>query len=95
MSDNPNPRTGFLKREAAIFLAMLFFGLVILPVAIWYIGNVVFGDYGGAGYGDFFGNLTVRIVSGNLSAWFLVLSPWLTLQAVRLTLASWRFAGKL
>ena len=95
MSDNPNRRTGFLKKEAAIFLAMLFLGLIILPVAIWFVGNVVFGDYGGAGYGDFFGNLTLRIVSGNLAAWFLVLSPWLTLQAVRLALAGWRHAGKL
>ena len=32
-------------------LAMLFFGLVILPIAIWFVGNAVFGDYGGAGYG--------------------------------------------
>jgi hypothetical protein len=95
VSDNPNPRSGLLKREAAIFLAMLFFGLVILPVAIWFVGNTIFGDYGGAGYGDFYGNLTLRIVSGNLAAWFLVLSPWLTLQAVRLALAGWRRAGKL
>lgn len=74
---------------------MLFLGIVILPVAIWFVGNSVFGDYGGAGYGDFFGNLVLKIVSGNLATWFLVLSPWLTLQAVRLALAGWHHAGKL
>ena len=74
---------------------MLFFGLVILPVAIWFVGDAVFGDYGGAGYGDFFGNLSIKIRSGNLVAWFLVLSPWLALQIVRIALAGWRHAGKL
>ena len=95
MSDNAKPQTGFLKKEAAIFVAMLFLGLVILPLAIWFVGDVVFGDYGGTGYGDFFGNLTLRIVSGNLAAWFLVLSPWFTLQVIRLAFAGWRHASKL
>lgn len=95
MSEHPLPRTSFLKKEAAIFLAMLFLGLVVLPFAIWFVGNAVFGDYGGAGYADFFGNLGLKIRSGNMVAWFLVLSPWLALQIVRLALAGWRQAGKL
>ena len=95
MSDSPLPRTGFLKKEVAIFLAMLFLGLVILPLAIWFVGNAVFGDYGGSGYGDFFSNLSLKIRSGNVATWFLVLSPLLALQTVRLALAGWRHAGKL
>jgi hypothetical protein len=74
---------------------MLFFGYAILPLAIWFVGSVVFGAYGGAGYGDFFGSLSVRIRSGDLAAWFLVLSPWLALQVVRLAFVGWRQAGKL
>lgn len=95
MSDNPLPRPGFLKKEIAIFAAMLFLGLVMLPVAVWFVGNAVFGAYGGAGYGDFFGSLSIRIRSGNVAAWFLVLSPWLALQIVRLAVAGFRHAGKL
>jgi len=74
---------------------MLFFGYAILPLAIWYVGSVVFGAYGGAGYSDFFGNLSVKIRSGDLAAWFLVLAPWLALQVVRVAIAGWRQAGKL
>jgi hypothetical protein len=75
-------------------LAMLFFGIVLLPIAIWVVGDLVFGSYGGNGYGDFFSNLSGKLRSGNWVAWFLVLSPWLALQVVRLALLGWRYAGK-
>lgn len=73
---------------------MLFFGIVLLPVAIWFVGDVVFGSYGGNGYGDFFNRLGGKLRAGNWAAWFLVLSPWLTLQVVRLALLAWRYAAK-
>ncbi len=74
---------------------MLFLGLVFLPIAIWFVGNAVFGTYGGTGYSDFFGSLSSRIRSGDAVAWFLVLSPWLGVQVVRLALAGWRHAQKM
>ena len=74
---------------------MLFVGFVILPVAVWLVGNLIFGAYGGTGYGDFFGRLSGKILSGDIVAWFLVLSPWLALQVVRMALAGWRLAGKM
>ena len=74
---------------------MLFLGIVLLPIAIWFVGDVVFGSYGGNGYVDFYNRLGGKLRSGNLVAWFLVLSPWLTLQVIRLSLAGWRYAGKL
>jgi hypothetical protein len=92
VSDKATPDSRNLKKEAAIFAVMLFLGFVILPIAIWFVGNLVFGDYGGTGYGDFFGRLRNKILSGDIGAWFLVLSPWLALQVVRVTLAGWRHA---
>jgi len=78
-----------------LLTGMLFLGIVILPIAIWFVGKVVFGAYGGAGYGDFFGTLSGKIRNGDLVAWFLVLSPWLALQCMRLMALGWRFAAKL
>lgn len=83
-----------LKKEVALFAGLLFFGLVILPIAIWFIGKAVFGTYGGVGYGDFFGRLSGKIRDGDLVAWFLVLSPWLVWQIGRLMAFGWRSAAK-
>jgi len=89
------PQSPNLKTEAALFAAMLFLGFVILPIAVWFVGNLIFGEYGGTGYGEFFSRLSGKILSGDIVAWFLVLSPWLALQVVRLALAGWRLAGKM
>ena len=91
----PRPFGKSLKKEAALFAGLLFFGLVILPIAIWFVGQAVFGTYGGMGYGDFFGSLSGRIRDGDLVAWFLVLSPWLVWQIARLMAFGWRSAAKM
>jgi hypothetical protein len=95
VSDKHSPYSRLLKKEAVLFVAMLFFGFVILPIAVWFVGELVFGEYGGSGYGDFFGRLGGKILSGDLAAWFLVLSPWLALQVARLAIAGWRHAAKM
>ena len=78
------------KRELALFSGLLFVGFVLMPVLIYEVGQLVFGAYGGAGYREFFSNLSEKIRSGNLVAWFLVLSPWLGWQCLRLTGLAWR-----
>ncbi|MEL7185404.1 MAG: hypothetical protein AAFN50_03070 [Pseudomonadota bacterium] len=78
------------KRELALFLGLLFVGYVLMPILIYKVGQLVFGEFGGAGYSDFFGNLSEKIRSGNLVAWFLVLSPWIGWQCLRLTGMAWR-----
>ena len=83
------------RHELALFLGLLFFGLVLLPVAIYLVGGKVFGAYEGNGFGGFFGALSSRIRDGEPVAWFLVLSPYLAWQFLRLTLLAWRAAGRL
>lgn len=84
-----------LRRELALFLGLLFSGLVLLPIAIYLVGDAVFGDYGGDGFGGFFGALSGRIRNAEAVSWFLVLSPYLAWQLMRLTLLGWRLAGRL
>ncbi len=81
-------------KETALFLGLLFFGFVLMPIAIYWVGQHVFGSYGGYGFSDFFGTLSENIRSGDRTAWFFVLSPYLGWQLLRLTLLAWRRAGK-
>ena len=83
-----------LTRELALLTVLLFVGLVLLPIAIWFVGGALFGDYGGHGYDDFFGTLSAKIRSGDRVAWFLVLSPYLGIQSLRLMRRGWRFAAQ-
>lgn len=95
MSEHPSPVRKILTKEAALFAGFLFCGLVVLPIVIWFVGKAVFGAYGGTGFADFFGTLSGKIRSGDLVAWFLVLSPWLVWQILRLAVVGWRAAEKM
>ena len=81
-------------RETALFTGLLFFGFVLMPIGIFLVGSKVFGEYGGNGYGYFFSGISGRIRSGDGAAWFLVLSPYLGVQLLRLMLLAWRTVGK-
>jgi len=76
-------------RELALFLGLLFAGLVILPVTIFMVGKFVFGEYGGTGLPGFYGTLQSELRDGNPVVLFLVLSPYLIWQLTRLT--AWGF----
>lgn len=82
--------TPAIRKEAILFIILLFVGIVLLPLAVFLVGQLVFGAYGGAGYGDFFGSISARLRGLDGVAWFLVLSPYLALQCLRLTIKAWR-----
>lgn len=87
-------RTG-IRKELALLTGLLFFGLVLMPIGIFVIGQAIFGAYGGHGYGDFFGTLSAKLRSGDIVAWFLVLSPYLLWQILRLMALAWRSSREL
>ena len=93
MADNRSTLVNILRKETGLLIAFLFLGLIVMPVAIYVVGQSIFGDYGGRGYGQFFGELSGRIRSGDGVAWFLVLSPYLGWQTLRLMLFGWRLAS--
>ena len=64
---------------------MLLIGVLFLPIAIYIVGANVFGDYAGAGFGEFFRDLHGRLRNGEPVIVFLLLSPYLIVQTVRLT----------
>ena len=81
-------------KELALLSSLLFVGLVLVPIAIFFVGQTVFGAYGGAGYSDFFATLGGKVRNGDFVAWVLILSPYLGWQCFRLTVIAWRMAGR-
>ena len=80
--------------ELALALTLVFAGLVLLPLAIYLTGQSVFGEYGGAGISDFYRRLTGDVREGRGLVWFLVLSPYMILTLLRLTLWAYRRAKR-
>lgn len=90
MPANPDALKKIATKESALFLWLLFFGLVILPLAVYRVGNAIFGDYGGSGFSAFYGTLHSAMRAGNPIALFLVLSPYVIWQLTRLTVWGFR-----
>ncbi|MFQ6007033.1 MAG: hypothetical protein ACE5OQ_16205 [Woeseia sp.] len=80
--------------ELALALSLFFAGLVLLPLAIYLTGQSVFGEYGGAGFSDFYGRLSSEIRAGRPVVWFLVLSPYLVVLLLRLTIWTFHRSGR-
>lgn len=76
-----------LARESLLFLGLLLIGLIAVPFAVFWIGSTVLGEFGGDGFSDFFSDLGKSLLGGDPAAWFLVLSPYLGMQLLRL---AWR-----
>ena len=93
MTDTRTPLNRIALRESALLFGFLIFGLLILPVVIYLVGQQVFGSFGGDGYAGFFGALGRKLLTGDGYAWFLLMSPYLALQTLRLMRAGWRRAA--
>jgi len=94
MSTSFEIRKRLASRESALFLILLFFGLAILPAIIYLVGRSLFGEYSGTGFSDFYGRLHGELRSGEPVVWFLILSPYIAWQLLRLTFFAFRRAGK-
>lgn len=75
-----------LIKETALLAVLVFIGVAVLPLCIYLVGEAVFGEYGNGGFSGFFGALHRKLREGEPSVWFLLLSPYLLWQLLRLTL---------
>jgi len=78
-----------LTREVALLLWLALTGLFILPVGIFIVGQAVFGEYGGGSFADFYRELHYQLRGGDPVVWYLVASPYVFWQLLRITL--WLF----
>ncbi len=80
-------------KELALFVVVLFFGMVFLPLFVYITGRTLFGEYAGTGFSDFYGMLHSELRSGQPAVWFLMLSPYLVWQLLRLSIFGFRHSG--
>jgi len=92
----PAVRSHGFRRELILAGILIAAGALLLPIAIYFTGQVLLGPYSDEGHGlgrlyaDIFGDLA----AGFLPAWLLVLSPWLGVQLLRLALVPLRRKGE-
>ena len=80
------------QREATIAAAAIGFGVLVLPFAVYLVGQQLLGDYGtdAAGPMALAETIWLDLLSLRLPAWILVLSPYVTVQLVRWVRRVWR-----
>ncbi len=94
MSVDKNPIKQRALNELALALSLVFAGMVLLPLAIYFTGQSIFGEYSGAGFSEFYRRLSGEVREGRPVVWFLVLSPYLILMLLRFTFWAFRKAGR-
>ena len=94
VSVDRNPIKQRALNELALALSLVFAGMVLLPLAIYFTGQSIFGEYSGAGFSEFYRRLSGEVREGRPVVWFLVLSPYLILMLLRFTFWAFRKAGR-
>ncbi len=80
-----------LKTEIVILGALLCFGVLVLPFAIYAVGGQLVGEYRpGAGPLDLANDVWSALGRGELAAWILVAAPYAVVQLLRLAGLIWR-----
>ena len=70
---------------------LLLTGLVGLPLAIYGVGQRVFGEYApNQGLIDLAGAIWLNLARLHAAAWLLVLSPYIVISLLRLSYRLWR-----
>jgi hypothetical protein len=79
------------RREASIAAALIGFGLLALPFAVYLVGQSLLGDYDeNAGPLALAEAIWLDLLSLRPLAWILVLSPYITVQLARAARRVWR-----
>ena len=85
--------TRVLTKELAILAASLAIGLVLLPIAVYVVGQNVVGEYGpNLDVLNLMTAIWADIARFSAPAWLFIASPYLGLQLLRVAKWQWRQA---
>jgi hypothetical protein len=79
-----------LQRELLTLLLLLLVGVFLLPLAVYQVGTEIFGEYTGSGFGSFYRDIHGNLRAGEPVVVFLMASPYLVWQLLRLSLNAFR-----
>ena len=86
-----NQNTKTWKFELILAVSLLAVGLILVPAAVFWLGSALAGDYAGdGGAWGLIGKILADAMRGSLTAWSLVLTPYLVVQFLRLSRACFR-----
>lgn len=94
VNDSPPSLKHRILKETAIIGGLVFVGLAVLPVLVYFVGEAVFGEYGGSGLPGFYVRLHEDLRIGEPAAVFLLFSPVILWLLLRLTLRLFRRLGR-
>jgi hypothetical protein len=84
-------RSGDLKREVVIAAVFFGCGFLLLPLAVYWVGTEVVGEYAGnGGLLALAEQIWADFLALQPAAWVLVLCPYLVLLLIRLIRRTWR-----
>ena len=84
-----------LRREIIIGAVLFAFGFFVLPLAIYWVGREMIGNYSAdasAGALTLAESIWADLLRFRLAAWVLVLAPYAAVQLLRFTRRLWRAA---
>jgi hypothetical protein len=82
------------QRELSIAALAIGFGLLVLPLAIYVVGQQLLGEYRtDAGAMALAERIWLDLLSLRAPAWILVLSPYIAVQILRWVRRAWRPAS--
>ena len=87
----PLPRSATWRREMAVAAALVGVGLLVLPFAVYFVGQQVLGEYAAdSGAMALAEAIWLDLLALRWWAWLLVLSPYVTVQLARWVRRVWR-----
>ena len=87
----PLPRVATWRREVVVAATLLGFGLLVLPFAVYVVGQQMLGDYAtDSGAMALAESVWLDLLALRWWAWLLVLSPYVTVQLARAVRRVWR-----
>jgi uncharacterized membrane protein YraQ (UPF0718 family) len=82
-----------LRKELAILAAMLVIGLLLLPIAVYVVGQNVVGEYGpNLDVLNLMTAIWAAVARFSVPAWLFIASPYLGVQLLRVAKSQWRKA---
>ncbi len=79
-----------MRRELVTFVLLAFVGVLVVPLAIYLVGAEIFGEYAGAGFGDFYRDIHSDLREKQPVVIFLLISPYLVWQILRISIYAFR-----
>ena len=93
MTQNRSSLIRVLRKELATLVLLGLLGVFFVPLAIYLVGAEIFGDYAGHGFGEFYRDIHSDFRDGQPVVVFLLLSPYLVWQLLRLSFYGFRRMG--